>query len=329
MEYYFAPMEGITGYVYRNAVWRHFPYVDKFYAPFIQPNPKRVFVPKEERDILPEHNTGIPLVPQVLTCSADGFIRAGKALEAYGYTEVNLNLGCPSGTVVSKGKGAGMLRDRDCLRDFFSEVFSKNWKAEITVKTRLGVTEADVFLEFMDVFCEFPIGKLIIHPRYRTDFYRGTPRLEMFQQALNMGAGTRPGGIKICYNGNIFTKSDADRLFAQCGSESIEGIMLGRGLLANPALVRELQGGEPLTVQELESFHDDILECYQRIDFGEKNVLFKMKELWNYWGTIFADAARNLKWIRKAGCYGDYLLAVKALFREGTFTESHGFLPKE
>lgn len=332
MEYYFAPMEGITGYVYRNAAWRHFPYVDKFYAPFIQPNPKRVFVPKEERDILPEHNTGIPLVPQVLTCSGDGFIRAGKALEDYGYTEVNLNLGCPSGTVVSKGKGAGMLRDSEKLRDFFEEVFSVDWNAEITVKTRLGVTQEDDFLELMDVFHQFPIKKLIIHPRYRTDFYKGMPRLELFGQALKMNPGKtkeKQIGMKLCYNGNLFTKSDQDRLFAECGSENITGLMLGRGLLANPALVRELQGGEPLTMKELQSFHDDILECYRRINFGEKNTLFKMKELWNYWGTIFADASKELKKIRKAGSYADYVPAVNGLFRNGSFTETRGFLPGE
>lgn len=328
MNYYFAPMEGITGYIYRNAVWRHFPYVDKLYAPFIQPNPKRVFVPKEERDILPKHNEGLPVVPQVLTCSADGFIRAGKALEDYGYTEVNLNLGCPSGTVVSKGKGAGMLGDSEKLRDFFLEVFSVNWKAEITVKTRLGVTPEDDFLELMDVFRQFPIGELIIHPRYRTDFYKGTPRLELFRQALEMNTGgTKKKQIemKICYNGNIFTKSDQDRVFTECGSENITGMMLGRGLLANPALARELRGGEPLKMKELQHFHDDILECYQRINFGEKNILFKMKELWNYWGTIFADASRELKQIRKANHYTDYVPAVNALFREGVFTDLHGF----
>lgn len=331
MKYYFAPMEGITGYIYRNAVWRHFPYVDQFYAPFIQPNPKRVFVPKEERDILPEHNVGIPLVPQVLTCSADGFIRAGKALEAFGYTEVNLNLGCPSGTVVSKGKGAGMLADSERLRDFFEEIFSADWKARITVKTRLGVTKEDDFLELMEVFLQFPISELIIHPRYRTDFYKGKPRMETFRQALQMnGDGNRDipkNKISICYNGNIFTKQDYDRLLTECHYEGLTGVMLGRGLLANPALVREIQGGLPLTKEELRSFHDDIFEHYQAVNFGEKNILFKMKELWNYWGTIFTGAPKEMKKVRKADRYTDYIPAVDALFREGTFTDTRRFIP--
>lgn len=337
MNYYFAPMEGITGYIYRNAVWRHFPYVDKFYAPFIQPNPKRVFVPKEERDILPEHNVGIPLVPQVLTCSADGFIRAGKALEAYGYTEVNLNLGCPSGTVVSKGKGAGMLADQDRLRAFFDEVFSVDWNAEITVKTRLGVTEEDDFQELMKVFLQFPIAELIIHPRYRMDYYKGMPRLEAFQQALQINCAgevyRKPSdnnaSMKICYNGNIFTKKDYDRLLAECGDKNLAGVMLGRGLLANPALVRELKGGTSLTMEELKAFHDDIFASYQALDFGEKNILFKMKELWNYWGTIVTGVQKELKRVRKANRFADYRTAVEAVFSEGQFTDTYGYLPKE
>lgn len=333
MRYYFAPMEGITGYVYRNAVWRHFPYVDKFYAPFIQPNPKRVFVPKEERDILPEHNQGIPLVPQVLTCSAEGFIRAGRALEDYGYREVNLNLGCPSGTVVSKGKGAGMLADCGKLRTFFEAVFSVDWKADISVKTRLGVSQEDDFLELLEVFRQFPISELIIHPRYRTDFYKGVPRVDIFRQAVEM-INREPGimdgrGMDICYNGNIFTLRDYDRFCKELGEKSPAGIMLGRGLLANPALVRELKGGMPLTKGELREFHDDIFECYQSIRFGEKNTLFKMKELWNYWGTIFAGAPKELKKVRKADRYADYVPAVDALFHAGELTDTRGFLPGE
>lgn len=335
MRIYFAPMEGITGYLYRNAVWRQFPYVDKFYAPFIQPNPKRVFVPKEERDILPENNQGIPLVPQVLTCVADGFIRAGKALEDYGYQEVNLNLGCPSGTVVSKGKGAGMLADSEKLRQFFEEVFGADWKADITVKTRLGVTEEDDFLELMEVFQQFPIKELIIHPRYRTDVYKGTPRMEIFQQAMEVNQNLkveseiesnveskekRKHALPICYNGNIFTTQDYDDLFTQISDPHIESIMLGRGLLTNPALAREIQGGAPLTKEELRQFHDEVLESYRRIDFGEKNILFKMKELWNYWGSLFGNNERELKKVRKADRYTEYFPAVDRLLQEGELT---------
>lgn len=327
MNIYFAPMEGITGAIYRRTARKHFPDVDRYYAPFVQPNQKRVFVPKEQRDILPENNDNVPLVPQVLTCVADGFIRAGKALEAYGYREVNLNLGCPSGTVVSKGKGAGMLSDVNHLDAFLEEVFSQDWKAKISVKTRLGVTENMDFEELLNVFHKYPICELIIHPRYRTDFYKGTPRFHEFERAVHMYEESNPFETRLCYNGNIFTKKNYEQLLIRYGEEGIDSVMIGRGLLANPALVREIRGGSPLSKDELLDFHDDLFEVYSGLNFGEKNTLFKMKELWNYWGPIFADADRELKRVRKADRYSDYLPAVKDLFRSADFTQEHGFVP--
>lgn len=324
MNIYFAPMEGITGVIYRRVANKYFPYVDKYYAPFVQPNQKKVFTPKEQRDILPEHNDGIPLVPQVLTCVADGFIRAGKALEAYGYQEINLNLGCPSGTVVSKGKGAGMLADVEKLDRFFAEVFAQDWKAAITVKTRLGVKEEDDFQELLEIFRKYPIRELIIHPRYRSDYYKGEPRLEAFEAALKMYKDSR---TILCYNGNLFTKQDYEELKLKYDNFKLERVMIGRGLLANPALAREIRGGGPLTKEELYAFHNELFEVYSGLNFGEKNTLFKMKELWNYWGTIFADASGELKKVRKADRYAEYLPAVDALFRNAELTEEHGFLP--
>lgn len=320
MRLYFAPMEGITGYIYRNAYWRHFPNLDKVYAPFLQPNQKRVLAPKEERDVLPENNAGIPLVPQVLTCSADGFICAGKALEAMGYSEINLNMGCPSGTVVSKGKGAGMLGDVERLHRFFDEVFQVEWQADITVKTRLGMTEEAEFGEILEIYRQYPIAEVIVHPRYRSDFYKGLPRTELFEQALSVGH-------PVCYNANIFRKQDAIRIENSYKDTALEAMMLGRGLLANPALAREIQGGEALTKEELRLFHNDILQSYQRIAFGERNTLFKMKELWNYWGTIFQDAERLLKRIRKADRFPEYQCAVDVLFQESEFTKEYGYYP--
>lgn len=320
MRLYFAPMEGITGYIYRNAYWRHFPDLDKVYAPFLQPNQKRVLAPKEERDVLPENNVGIPLVPQVLTCSADGFIRAGKALEAMGYAEINLNLGCPSGTVVSKGKGAGMLKEVESLHRFFDEIFQAEWQADITVKTRLGMTEEAEFGEILEVYRQYPIAEVIVHPRYRSDFYKGLPRTEVFEQALSVGH-------PVCYNANIFRKQDAIWLEDTYKDTALEAMMLGRGLLANPALAREIRGGEALTKEELRRFHNDILDSYQKIAFGERNTLFKMKELWNYWGTIFEDADRLLKRVRKADRFSEYRSAVDRLFQECEFTKEHGYCP--
>ena len=327
MKLYFAPMEGITGYLYRNVVWKQFPDVDKLYAPFIQPNEKHIFVPKEKRDILPENNQGVPLVPQVLTSSAEGFIRAGKELEAYGYREVNLNLGCPSGTVVSKGKGAGMLADMDKLRQFFDTVFSVDWKAEISVKTRLGMTEKDDFRMLFDLFREFPISELIVHPRYQKDFYKGVPRLGLLEEALmkNQNADIENPdrhALCICYNGNIFTRTDYDCLLNRMQAPDIKSVMLGRGLLMNPALAREIRGGRVLVKEELRTLHDALFDGYRQADFGETNTLFKMKELWNYWGLLFGENGRELKKVRKANRLAEYKTAVDCLFQIGELTKA-------
>lgn len=108
----FAPMEGITGYVYRSAHHALFPHVDRYFTPFLQPNQNHRFASRERNDVLPEHNKGITLIPQILTNRAEDFIWMAGELEALGYDEVNLNLGCPSGTVVTKYKGAGFLAKR-------------------------------------------------------------------------------------------------------------------------------------------------------------------------------------------------------------------------
>ena len=182
MNYYFAPMEGVTGYVYRNAHHAIFPGIDKYFTPFVSPNQNRCFTPREKRDILPENNRGICVVPQILTNRSDYFLRTMKELAAFGYQEVNLNLGCPSGTVVSKGKGAGFLEDADKLDAFFDEVFQKAdlEKMKISVKTRIGIEDAEEFEDLQKVFQRYPFAEVIVHPRVRSDFYKNQPDRQVF-----------------------------------------------------------------------------------------------------------------------------------------------------
>ena len=76
MDYLFAPMEGITGYVFRNAHHRHFHGIKTYYTPFISPNQTRKFTPRELNDVRPEHNEGVPVIPQILTNKADDILWA-------------------------------------------------------------------------------------------------------------------------------------------------------------------------------------------------------------------------------------------------------------
>ena len=319
MNYYFAPMEGVTGYVYRNAHHAIFPGIDKYFTPFVSPNQNRCFTPREKRDILPENNRGICVVPQILTNRSDYFLRTMKELAAFGYQEVNLNLGCPSGTVVSKGRGAGFLEDADKLDAFFDEVFQKAdlEKMKISVKTRIGIEDAEEFEDLQKVFNRYPFAEVIIHPRVRSDFYKNQPNRQVFGEFLKESVNP------VCYNGDIFTVSDAAELKAEF--PELESIMCGRGLLSNPALVRELQGGETLKKEELHRFHDTLYESYRTLFApDERSVLFKMTELWGYFITAFQGAERDVKKIKKAQHFAEYEAAVSHIFENhevGLLTE--------
>lgn len=309
MNLYFAPMEGLTGYVYRNAHRACFGGVDKYFTPFLSPNQNHRFTAKEQKDVLPEHNEGIPLVPQILTNRAEDFIWAAGEMKARGYREVNLNLGCPSGTVVSKYKGAGFLARQEALNRFLDRIFQEV-DLEISVKTRIGIAAPEEFPELMEIFNRYPIRELIVHPRLRTDFYKNTPDRESF------GYAVKESRAPLCYNGDIFTQE----AFHSAASRfpSVEHIMLGRGLLANPALAERIRGIEeaPLTSSRLAAFHRVLYEGYRLAIPEERNVLFKMKEMWTYLICMFPEADRYGKKIKKAKSAGEYEAAVAALFRE-------------
>ncbi len=315
MNYYFAPMDGITDYLYRQIVWKHFPYPDKLYAPFIQPNEKPVIVPKEYNDICPENNKGIPMVPQILTRDAVGFIQVGEILEDLGYNEINLNLGCPAKLIVSKGKGSGMLADLDNLDRFLDTIFNHSWKASITVKTRLGLTDNADFDDLLKVYAKYPIYELTIHPRFRSDFYSGEPRLEEFVKSKSILDACSSNGlhnIKICYNGNINSSEDRDLIAKDF--PFISSIMCGRGALANPALFRVLMGGNYLTKKEFIDFHNDIYDTYKETVAKERHFLHKLQEMWTFWNQYFNFDVELMKKLRGVSSVSEYTSVINYLF---------------
>lgn len=307
MKYYFAPMEGITGYLYRNAHREFFPHVDRYFIPFLVPNQKKCFRARERNDILPEHNQGLEAIPQILTNKAEEFLAAAGELERYGYREVNLNLGCPSRTVVSKGRGSGFLGNPEQLERFLEEIFEKT-DMEISIKTRIGKDSPKEFGRLLEIYGKYPLKELIIHPRIQQDFYRNRPNLEVFGESLRLCS------CPVCYNGDIRTVKDAQALkkkFPEIGC-----IMLGRGLLANPGLAGELQEKAPADRERLRAFHDRLYWGYREVFSGEKNVLFKMKEFWTYLVLNFEDAEKYAKKIRKAQKLSGYEAAVNDLFEK-------------
>ncbi|KOF57695.1 MULTISPECIES: tRNA dihydrouridine synthase [Clostridium] len=316
MEYYLAPMEGITGHIYRNSYNKFFGDIDKYFTPFITPNESTSLKTKELRDLLPENNKGINVVPQILTNNSQGFITTCRKLQELDYKEVNLNLGCPSRTVVSKNRGSGFLAKREELDAFLDEIFKIN-NMKISIKTRIGKDNPEEFYELIKIFNKYPVEELIIHPRTQKDFYKNKPNLEVFEAALSLSVNP------VCYNGDIFTANDHDKLIKTF--PKLKRVMLGRGIIANPALVSSIKNGaSSVNKKQIKAFIDEILSAYIEAYKDNKNAMLRMKELWGYMIYIFSNNKKYAKNIKKAQKLTDYNLAVSALFAEQDIVQGAG-----
>lgn len=307
MKYYLAPMEGITGYIYRNSYEKIFHNIDKYFTPFIPTTKSKSLKTKELKDVLPENNKGINIVPQIITNDSEGFSNLSEKLQQLGYNEVNLNLGCPVKTVVSKNRGSGFLARREELDIFLDEIFKRD-DMKISIKTRIGKNNPEEFYELIKIYNKYPIQELIIHPRTQKDFYGNKPNLEVFKDALSLS--TNP----VCYNGDIFTVDDYDKLIKDF--PEVQTVMLGRGILANPGLINEIKNNTPIDKEVLKNFHDEILNKYIELFNEDRNAMFKMKELWKYMIYIFSDNKKYAEKIKKSQKLSDYKEAVSNLFME-------------
>lgn len=307
MKYYLAPMEGITGHIYRNAYEKYFHNIDKYFTPFIVPNQSLSLKTKELRDLLPENNKGLNIVPQILTNDSEGFILTANKLKQLGYDEINLNLGCPAGTVVSKRRGSGFLAYPEELDRFLDEIY-KIKDMKISIKTRLGKEMPEEFYNLIEIYNKYPLEELIIHPRTREDFYGNIPNLKIFKEALSLSKHS------ICYNGDIFTTENYNEIVKEFSE--IDKVMLGRGILANPGLIGEIKDNKFISKEILKEFHDEIFENYTVLLSEDKNAMYRMKELWGYMSHIFTDNKKYYKKIKKAQKAKDYREAVSKLFEE-------------
>lgn len=299
-----APMEGVTGATFRRVHAQVFGALDRYYTPFLPPlRVGHAFGKKHLQEVDPARNVGLDVVPQLLTKNADEFVWAAGLLAELGYREVDLNVGCPAGTVVSKGKGAGMLRDVAGLEAFLRDVCERS-PLPVSVKTRIGLVDDDEFDEILDMYCRLPLAELIVHPRVQRDFYKGAPRREAYGRALERAP------FDVAYNGDVFCPADLEGLLG--AYPATRHVMLGRGLVANPALARELRGGPSLTLAELRTFHDRLYGAY--LDEIGGNAVFRMKEWWSYAKDSFADPLSVHRAVRKARRTDEYEAGVERIF---------------
>lgn len=293
MRYYFAPMEGITDSIYRRIHHKCFSGLDRYYMPFLSPTMHRTLTHKESRELPMADSERFVAIPQILTKVAEDFLWAARVCQERGYEEVNLNVGCPSGTVVAKGKGAGMLRNPAELDAFLEKVFSESPIA-ISVKTRLGLEDPEEFPALLEVFNRYPIKELTIHPRVRKQFYSGGVDMEMFRYAAAHSKNT------LCYNGNLNSMEDISTFSAQF--PDIDAVMLGRGLIGDPGMLTP--GGT--TKESLKAFSDELLEEYMVVFGGARNAMFRMKENWSFLHHRFEDSEKLWKQLRKTTDLGEY-----------------------
>lgn len=304
MKLYFAPLEGITTYTYRNTHAEFFGGCDAYFAPFITPSDNERLSIKSLRDIVPEKNKNIRLIPQVLTTRSQSFMKFEDKIKELGYNEININLGCPSGTVVKKNRGSGFLRDPEAVDCFLAEVYEKSG-LKVSVKTRSGFASGQEIEKLMEIYNKYPMEELIIHPRTREEYYKGEPDMAAFDATIT--ASKNP----VCYNGNIFSAKKYKAITEKY--PGLERVMIGRGAIANPGIFREIKGGRKTETAELSEFTRVLAERYLEVLGSEVYTLHKLKEIWLYTMWMYPAEKKLLKAIKKAKTLTDIIAAVMAL----------------
>ena len=301
MKHYFAPMEGLTDSLFRRLHHTYFPGVDRYYMPFISPTQHRCLTNREARELPMADSVPFVAIPQILTKVAEDFVWAAGQCAERGYTEVNLNLGCPSGTVVAKGKGGGMLADPDNLDRFLDAVFSAS-PLPVSVKSRLGVTDPQEFPRLMEIYNQYPIVELTLHPRVRKAFYSGSVDMEMFAYCAENSKNP------VCYNGDICSLEDIERIKVRF--PQVDSVMSGRGLIGDPGMLTP--GGT--TVEALEGLFDAMLNEYLTAFGGSRNAMFRLKEHWGMLIHRFEDSEKLGKRLRKTTDMEEYKAITREIF---------------
>ena len=311
----FAPLEGITTYNYRNIHNELFGGADVYYAPFVAPDGSGKFKDSALRDLLPENNRDLKLIPQILCNKAEAFISVAERLQALGYDEVNLNAGCASGTVVPKRKGAGMLMDLNSFDEFLSEVFSR-CPIKVSVKTRMGMESTEEFDAVLELYNKYPLSQVIVHARDRAGKYQSKPNTKKFIECFPKSKNP------MVYNGDIFSPAHLSRLTAQL--PELDSVMLARGAIADPSLARQLKGGAAASAEEMKEFHNRLMAGCIEIGLTEHFTLGRMKEIWYYSSHMYPNSKKAMKRIYKSRSLDEYKAAAADFFASESF-DAHSY----
>jgi len=311
MKLYLAPLQGFTDWIFRESFTEHIGLFDKTFAPFIRVQHEEFYRPSQCNDILPAHNIFQKPVPQFLGNDAESFQRFEDLCIEQDYSEVNINMGCPFPVVVNKGMGSGILSHPDVVANLLNSVFAKT-KLTVSIKCRLGQTNASEFEQLIPIFNESPLEEIIIHPRLGKQQYKGEVDQEAFVQYASR--------LKhpVCYNGDILNVADVERI--QTSSPQVDRFMIGRGILQNPFLLSEIRKQEisqDEKLRMLRNFHIAIIEhCKQKYS-GDLHMLKRLEELWEYHALTFEDGRKIYKQVKKCKTIDQYegiiFTAIKSL----------------
>lgn len=285
MQLILAPLQGYTEIAFRNAWSSVFTGFDYAVSPFIPLAAGSRFRMTHLRDVLPEENVAMRVVPQVLGNSPEKFLLLAKRLLDLGYDVVNWNLGCPKRTVAVKKRGSGLLPYPDLLRQILDELMPL-LPIRLSIKTRLGYHKPEEFYELIKVYNDYPLESLIIHPRTGLQEYEGDMHLQLLRDTISEIRH------KLIFSGDITDKESFDRLSGQF--PEISRWMIGRGALSNPFLPQLLATGTEPVEETLRSklilFHGELLNHLSTHIEKEKSILNKMKDFWSYFSIWFADS---------------------------------------
>lgn len=307
---YLAPLQGFTDFVYRKSYNMTFPGVDAYFIPYISTQNNTV-AQKYKREILAEYNKQDRVIPQILAKDAKELLFLSELLSNEGYSEMNLNLGCPYPMVTNRGRGAGLLSHPEKLDKMLSTFF-KNTSLRLSVKMRTGLNSPEEIESVVPVLNKFPLTEVIFHPRIAKQLYSKQINHEAFRFAANE--------LKhpLVYNGDIFTCNDFIEI--QNKFPGIQKVMIGRGILMNPFLPAEIKGIGFTNAERREKlilFHQLVLDEYTKIMDNEGNVLNKMKQFWSYFIFQFPDSKKQFKQLKKARSIAAYNGISKGILESG------------
>lgn len=309
-----SPLQGFTDFRFRNAFHKHFGGIDTFYSPYIKLNGKLVVKGSYERDILPENNSTLEVIPQIITNDAEEFLFVAKYVQQFGYKELNWNLGCPYPMVAKCGMGSGLIKNTDQIEHILKRVHNET-DIIVSIKMRMGYENATEILDVFPILEQYPIKNIAIHARIGKQLYKGGVDLDSFQKCLDTSKQ------KIYYNGDITSVTKFNEL--QERFPSIEHWMIGRGLIADPFLPSMIKNNTteyPKNKLEIfEAFHDEIYQEYDAYLSGPTPIRMKMLGFWEYFSESFSNPQKTFKKIKKAGNSKNYEIAVKEIFKNGEF----------